>query len=127
MMHRTIGIQRLMCNTTRKLVMNEQFEKYFAPVRELNALAISNLEKLVDIQLRYIEDSARAGVEQLKTAAAINDAEGFRNYLNTQVAASRKFTERAIEDSRTVAELGTGYATEVQKVVKETLKPATVE
>ena len=107
--------------------MNEQFEKYFAPMRELNALAVSNLEKLVDIQLRYIEDSARAGVEQLKTAATINDAEGFRNYINTQVATSRKLTERAIEDSRTVAELGTGYATEVQKVVKDAFKSAPAE
>jgi phasin family protein len=102
--------------------MNEQFEKYFAPVRELNALAISNLEKLVDLQVRYIEDSAKAGVEQLKSAAAISDVEGFKEYINTQVAVSRKFTERAIEDGRTVAELGTHYATEMQKVVKEALK-----
>jgi phasin family protein len=102
--------------------MNEQLEKYFAPMHELNVLAIQNLEKLVDIQLSYLEDSTRAGVEQLKTAAAINDAEGLKNYINTQVETSRKFTERAIEDSRTVAEIGTGYATEVQKVIKEAFK-----
>lgn len=101
--------------------MNEQFEKYFGPVHELNVLAIQNLEKLVDMQLSYLEDSARAGVEQLKTAAAINDAEGFKNYITTQVETSRKFTERALEDSRTVAELGTGYATEVQKVMQDAL------
>jgi len=102
--------------------MNEQLEKYFAPVRELNALAISNLEKLVDLQIKYLEDSARAGVEQLKTAAAINDAEGFKSFFNSQLAVSRQLSERAIEDGRTIAELGNSYVTEAQKVVKESLK-----
>jgi len=114
-------MQRTIVNT-EDTYMNEQFEKYFAPVRELNALAIANLEKLVDLQVKYIEDSAKATVEQLKTVAAINDAEGFKDYINTQVAVSRKFTERAIEDGRTVAEMSTSYATEVQKVVKDALK-----
>ncbi len=102
--------------------MNEQFEKYFTPVRELNSLAIANLEKLVDLQVKYLEDSVKAGLEQLKTVSTISDAEGFKSYINTQVAVSKKLTERAIEDGRTVAELGNTYATEVQKVVKDALK-----
>ena len=104
--------------------MNEQFEKYITPVRELNSLAISNLEKITDIQLKYFEDSIKAGVEQLKSVAAINDAEGFKNYVTAQAAVSKQLTERTIEDSRTVAELGTSYAGEVQKVVKDAFKAA---
>jgi phasin family protein len=102
--------------------MNEQFEKYITPVRELNNLAIANLEKLMDLQVKYIEDSVKVGLEQLKTASSINDVEGFKNYITTQVAVSKQLTERAIEDGRTVAELGNTYATEVQKVVKDVLK-----
>ena len=102
--------------------MNEQFEKYIAPVRELNSLAITNLEKLVDLQVKYFEDSVKAGIEQLKTASSINDVEGLKNYLSSQVAVSKQFSERAIEDGRTVAELGNSYAVEVQKVVKDAFK-----
>ncbi len=102
--------------------MNEQLDKYFAPVRELNALAIANLEKLVDLQVKYFEDSARAGVEQLKTAAAISDAEGLKSFFNSQLAVSGQLSERAVEDSRTIAELGNNYVSEAQKVVKETMK-----
>ena len=101
--------------------MNEQFDKYFTPVRELNTLAISNIEKLLELQLKLIEDSTKVGVETLKSAAAINDAESFKEYIEAQVNTAKQLTERAIEDSRTVTELGNSYATEVQKVVKETL------
>jgi phasin family protein len=102
--------------------MNEQFEKYVGPVRELNALAIANMEKIADLQLKFFGDSLKAGVEQLKSVAAVTDAEGFKSYVNSQVAVSKQFTERSIEDSRTVAELGNSYAAEVQKVVKDAFK-----
>lgn len=103
--------------------MNEYIEKYYAPVRELNNLAIANIEKLMDLQLKFIEDSAKAGVESMKTAAAINDADGLKEYFNNQVAASKQLTERALEDGRTVAEMGNEYVKEAQKVVKDTLTP----
>ena len=102
--------------------MNEQFEKYMTPVRELNNLAIANLEKLVGMQVKYIEDSVKVGLERLKSASTTSDAEGFKSYITTQVEVSKQLTERALEDSRTVAELGNTYATEVQKVVKDALK-----
>ena len=103
--------------------MNEYIEKYYAPVRELNNLAIANMEKVLDMQLKFIEDSTKAGLDSLKTATAINDAEGLKEYLNSQVATSKQFTERALEDGRTVAELGNDYIKEAQNVVKEALTP----
>ena len=104
--------------------MNEQFEKYFAPVKELNTLAVNNIEKLLDLQLKYVEDSAKAGIESLKSAVSISDAEGFKDYVNAQVESSKQFTERAIEDSKTALELGNSYANEFQKVVKESFAVA---
>ncbi len=102
--------------------MNEQFEKYLTPVRELNNLAIANIEKLMGLQVKYIEDSVKVGLEQLKTASSITDVESFKNYITTQVEVSKQLTERAIEEGRTVAELSNSYATEVQKVVKDAMK-----
>jgi phasin family protein len=105
--------------------MNEYIEKYYAPVRELNNLAITNMEKVLEMQLKFIEDSTKAGLDSLKTAAAINDAEGLKEYLNSQVATSKQFTERALEDGRAAAELGNDYIKEAQNVVKEALTTPT--
>jgi len=101
--------------------MNEQFEKYYAPIKDLNELAVSNYEKLLELQLKFFQDSTKAGIEGLKSAVAINDAEGFKDYINAQVETSKQFTERAIEDGKNAMELGNSYAAEVQKVVKETI------
>jgi phasin family protein len=104
--------------------MNEHFEKYFVPVKELNTLAVNNIEKLFDLQLKYVEDSAKASIESLKSAVSISDAEGFKDYVNTQVQTSKQFAERAIKDSKTALELGNSYANEFQKVVKESFAVA---
>lgn len=102
--------------------MNEQFEKFMTPVRELNALTVANLEKLMNIQMKYVEDSAKIGIDQMKTASTIADVEGLKNYMSQQAELSKQLTERAITDSRTVLELGNSYTTGVQKILKGTLE-----
>lgn len=102
--------------------MNEQFEKFITPVRELNALTVENLEKLLNIQMKYVEDSAKLGIDQLKTASAIADVEGLKSYMGQQAELSKQLTERVITDSRAVLELGNSYTTGVQKIVKEALE-----
>jgi phasin family protein len=104
--------------------MNEEFEKYIAPIRELNTLAIANIEKLMGLQLKFIEDTTKASMETLKSAATINDAEGLKEYVSTQVSTTKQLADRAIEDSRSVVEISNNYASEVQKVVKESFKAA---
>jgi len=101
--------------------MNAQVDKFIAPMRELNALAVENVEKVLDIQLKYIEDNAKAGIESLKSAAAVNDLEGFKSYLTKQVEVSKKLTERAMSDSKSMMDLSKTYSTEIQKIMKDAL------
>jgi phasin family protein len=101
--------------------MNAQVDKFFAPMRELNALAVENVEKVLDLQLKYIEDNAKAGIESLKGAAAVNDMEGFKSYMTKQVEVSKKLTERAMTDSKSILELSKAYSSEVQKIMKDAL------
>ena len=101
--------------------MNAQVDKFFAPVRELNALAVENVEKVIGIQMKYIEDSAKLGIESLKGAAAISDVDGLKDYLTKQAEVSKELSERALSDSKTVMELGKNYTSEVQKIMKGAL------
>ena len=102
--------------------MNEQFEKFMTPVRELNALTVENLEKLLSIQMKYVEDSAKLGIDQMKTASAIADVEGLKSYMGQQAELSKQLTERMITDGRAVLELGNSYTVSVQKIVKDALE-----
>ena len=101
--------------------MNAQVNKYFEPLRELNALAVENVEKIVGIQMKYIEDSAKLGIESMKGAAAISDVEGLKTYLTKQAEMSKELSERALSDSKTVMELGKSYTSEVQKIMKDAM------
>jgi len=101
--------------------MNTQVNKFFAPLRELNALAVENVEKLVGIQMKYIEDSAKVSIESMKGAAAISDMEGLKSYLTKQTEANKELAERTLSDSKTVMELGKSYTSEVQKIMKDAM------
>ena len=102
--------------------MNVQTGKYFEPVREINALALENVEKLLDIQLRSINDTARLSVEQMKSAADIKDVDGLKKYLTDQAETVKALGERFVKDSQAALELGVSYTDKVQQVVTETIK-----
>ena len=102
--------------------MNAQAEKYIAPVKELNALAIENIEKLVSMQVKRFEEAAKVGVEQLKAAAAVKDVDGVKDFFTGYAEAVRALSEKTIEDVRTVFELGNTYSTEAQRIYKDALK-----
>ena len=102
--------------------MNAQAEKYIAPVQELNALAIENIEKLVNIQVKRFEETAKVGVEQLKAAAAVKDVDGIKDFFTSYAEAVRSLSEKTIEDVRAAFELGNSYTSEAQRIYKDALK-----
>ena len=105
--------------------MNVQAGKYFEPAREINALALDNVEKLLDIQLKSINDTARLSVEQLKSAADIKDVDSLKKYFTDQAEIVKALGERFIKDSQAALELGVSYTDKVQQIVTETIKPDT--
>lgn len=102
--------------------MNLQTDKYFEPAREINALALANVEKLLDIQLKAINDTAKLGVEQLKSAAEIKDADSLKKYITDQSEVVKSLGERFVKDSQAALELGTSYTDKVQQVVTNVVK-----
>lgn len=121
MMHRNNHL------TEEITTMNIQTDKYFEPVREINALALDNVEKLLEIQLKSINDTTRLGVEQLKSAAEIKDVDGLKKYITDQAEIAKSLGERFVKDTRTALELGASYTDKVQQIVTETVKPEVTE
>ena len=106
--------------------MNVQTEKYLEPVKEMNALALENVEKLLDIQLKSINDTTRLGVEQLKSASDIKDIDGLKQYFTNQAELVKSLGERFVKDTQAALELGTSYTDKVQQIMTETIKPENI-
>ena len=102
--------------------MNEYVEKLAAPVKELNALAVKNIEELTALQLKTIQDNATVGVETIKSAASISDLEGFQSFLTEQTEVAKQIAEGIFANVRTVAELSQSYVAEVKEVAEVSLK-----
>ena len=105
--------------------MNAQAEKYFAPVSALNALTLENAEKLLELQIQSVNDTARLGFDQLKSAADIRDIDGLKKYFSGQAEVAQTLGERLVRDGQTAVELGISYTDKVQQIVVETFKQET--
>lgn len=102
--------------------MNSYVEKLDAPVKELNALAIKNIETLTELQLKTIQDNATVGLESIKSASAITDLEGLQSFLTDQAEVAKQMAEGIFANARTVAELSQGYAAEAKEIAETSLK-----
>ncbi len=103
--------------------MNAQTEKYFEPAREINALTLENMEKLLDIQLKVINDTARVSVEQMKAIADIKDPDSLKKYFADQAETVKTLHERFVKDTQATLELGASYTDKVRRVMTDTVKP----
>ncbi len=98
--------------------MNTDFEKFIAPIKEINELTVKNFEAIAEMQIKVAEENVSLSLEQAKSAANVKDAESWKDYINSQAAYSQQLNERIIENARDVVELSNTYNTEVQKIVK---------
>jgi phasin family protein len=94
------------------------FEKYTAPVKALNELAIANIEKMAALQLSIAEKSVKVGVDSLKSASAVSDLEGLKSFYTAQNEVAKSLVEDAVANGNTVAELGKAYAEDAKGIVE---------
>ena len=102
--------------------MNAQFEKFADPIKEINNLTVKNFEAVIGLQLKNVEENAKIGIEQAKSAAAVNDADSWKGYLNAQAEITQQYNDRLVESTRNVVELSNAYSSEIQRIVKEAFK-----
>ncbi len=94
------------------------FEKFSAPAKALNELAIANIEKLAELNLALAEKSIKVGVETLKSASAVSDLEGLKAFYAGQNEVAKGLVEDVVASSNTVAELGKAYVEDAKGIVE---------
>lgn len=101
----------------------ETAERIMAPVREMNAAAVDNTEKLVELQVSAFENYSKLALEHWREALAVKDVDGMKDFLAKHRAYVETVTGKAAKDASTMMELGNDYVAEVQKILKAGTAP----
>ncbi len=103
----------------------EETKKALAPVEALNRLIVDNAEKMVALQIASVKSYYALGFANLKALLEVHDVEAFNAYIGKQNEFVKSVSERLAGDAKAVAELGSDFSAEVQKLGKDTVKSAT--
>ncbi|MFL0806785.1 MAG: phasin family protein [Oceanobacter sp.] len=113
----------------------EQTKTMYAPMTKFNSLFVENMEKMTDFQLNAIKSYAEMGLDQMKKASEVQDAEGMRTFTATQAEATSALNKKIMEDAKTFSDMAMDFKTQVESIMEEarttaattatTAKPAT--
>lgn len=102
-----------------------QADKVFGPARELNRLALRNMEKLVDIQIASMKSFSKLGLDSMKAALDVNDVAGLQDYTSKQREIAQEVMKMITDDAKAVAELGNVYFADARKMFQDGVAAAT--
>jgi phasin family protein len=108
-------------------IIFEQAEKFYAPVRELNKLAIANTEKLLDMQIASMKNYSALGLTQWKAALEVRDVATLQDFLARQGEVFQQVSDKMVSDFKAVSEMGEVYSNEAQKLAKVTVSKASAK
>ena len=113
----------------------EQAKTMYEPMAKFNSLFVSNMEKLTDFQLNAIKSYAEMGLEQMKKASEVKDADTMRSYTAAQAESMSAMNKKIMDDAKVFSDMAMDFKTKVESIVEEarttaattatTAKPAT--
>jgi len=104
--------------------MENIFEKFIAPVKELNDLTLKSIEQIAAIQVKAIQENTRLSVDALKSATEIKDLDSLKDYLTGQISVAQNLSDNAVEDAQEIAKLNESYTTSVNELVEKSVSTA---
>ncbi|MFG1489084.1 phasin family protein [Oceanospirillum sp. HFRX-1_2] len=103
----------------------EQTKNMYAPMRKMNALMVENMEKMTDFQIEALKSYSKMGVNQLKNATEIKDAESVRDFTASQAELMSTLSKKVLEDAKSMADMTMEFKQEIEKIVEESRTTAT--
>ena len=100
------------------------FEDVVAPVVEINQIALSYTQKLVELNLAVMRKQADVALAGWRAALAVKDAAGAKDYLTAQVEVARSMAEGYATDAKAVSEMNQEVADDVRNVVTANIEKA---
>lgn len=91
---------------------------------ETNRLALDAAQKLGVLQMRMLRSCMDLGFARLSAAAEIKDADGLMAFQAGQIEAAMSLSERLIDDSMALADLGEGIMVECGRLTEDVIGPS---
>lgn len=113
-----------MTNATIDQATQQVESLFIAPARSYAALTLDYSEKLMATQYDTAKAYAEIGLNQVRAALDIKDAEGLRSYVEGQQQAAKDFSERLKSDTEKVVSLNQEFVQQSQKLAEDNMKSA---
>lgn len=97
----------------------DQTKNMYAPMRKLNTLMVENMEKMTDFQIEAMKSYSKMGVNQLKNAAEVKDADSVRDFTAAQAELMSTLSKKVLEDAKSMADMTMEFKQEVEKIVED--------
>lgn len=111
--------------------INEQFTNTVAgPARNYASIVTNHAQTVVNIQLEAAKAYSELAFQQLRAAADIRDAEGFKSYLSGQSEVAKQVGTQVKEDAEKLASANQAFVQDAQSATENnaaTVRKATEE
>jgi len=97
----------------------EQAKTMYAPMAKFNSLFVENMEKMTDFQLNAIKTYAELGIDQMKKAAEVKDAETMRTFTSAQAEAATALNKKIMEDAKAFSDMAMDFKSQVESIMEE--------
>jgi phasin family protein len=97
----------------------EQTKNLYSPMQKFSALFVGNMEKMTEFQLNAIKSYAEVGIDQMKKAAEIKDADSMRSFSSSQAEATTELNKKIMEDAKSLSEMATEFKGQVETIMEE--------
>jgi len=103
----------------------EQAKSFNTPFTKLNSLFVENVEKITELQFQALKTYTDLGINQLKKAAEIKDADSARAFTTAQAEAATAINKKVVEDAKVFSDLATDFKNQVEAIMEEARTTAT--
>jgi len=97
------------------------FEDVFTPIIEINKIALSYTEKLIELNMAVLSKQADVALAGWRAALSIKDFSEAKDYLTVQGEAARGVVEGLVADAKSVSGMNQEVADDVRKVVTKSI------
>lgn len=97
----------------------EQAKSFNPPFSKLNQLFVENTEKITELQLQALKTYTDLGINQLKKAAEIKDADSARAFTAVQAETATAINKKVMEDAKVFSDLAVEFKNEVETIMDE--------
>lgn len=103
----------------------DQAKSLYTPFAKFNGLFVENVEQITALQISAIKAYAELGINQLKKAAEIKDADSIRAFTTSQAEAASALNKKVLEDAKAFSDIATKFKEQVEGLVDEARSSAT--